>query len=119
MQHTGQKVNGQWMFYLAQVFHPVVHLPVNAATCCTRSHVLETLVNDNTVKHAAHASSEPYSTLCRFEKMALMILHEKQQGKGSAVSGYIEQLPTEFDTLLHWSDQEMQLLMYPHLMQQV
>ena len=51
--------------------------------------------------------------------MALMLLHEKQNLKESAVSGYIQQLPTEFDTLLHWSDQEMQLLMYPPLMQQV
>ena len=51
--------------------------------------------------------------------MALMLLHEKQNSKESAVSGYIGQLPTEFDTLLHWSEQEMQLLMYPHLMQQV
>ena len=51
--------------------------------------------------------------------MALMLLHEKGNRKESAVSGYIEQLPTGFDTLLHWSEQEMQLLMYPHLLQQV
>lgn len=51
--------------------------------------------------------------------MALMLLHEKHKSNESAVSGYIEQLPTDFNTLLHWSDQEMQLLMYPHLMQQV
>ena len=57
--------------------------------------------------------------LCRFEKMALMLLHEQQKGKESNVSGYIEQLPTSFDTLLHWSPQELQLLMYPHLVQQV
>ena len=48
-----------------------------------------------------------------------MLLHEKRKGTESAVSGYVEQLPTDFDTLLHWSDQEMQLLMYPHLLQQV
>ena len=35
------------------------------------------------------------------------------------VSGYIEQLPAEFDTLLHWSPEELQLLMYPPLIQQV
>ena len=51
--------------------------------------------------------------------MALMLLYEKQKGPASTVSGYIEQLPTEFDTLLHWSEEEKQLLMYPHLLQQV
>jgi len=56
---------------------------------------------------------------CRFEKMALMLLHERQKGKSSVVSGYIEQLPAEFDTLLHWSSEELQLLMYPPLIQQV
>lgn len=59
------------------------------------------------------------SVSCRFEKMAVMLLHEKRKGTHSAVSGYVEQLPADFDTLLHWSDQEMQLLMYPHLLQQV
>ncbi|KAL3142083.1 hypothetical protein ABBQ32_004708 [Trebouxia sp. C0010 RCD-2024] len=54
-----------------------------------------------------------------FEKMAVMLLHERRRGVQSAVSGYVEQLPADFDTLLHWSDQEMQLLMYPHLLQQV
>lgn len=54
-----------------------------------------------------------------FEKMALMLLHERQKGKSSVVSGYIEQLPSEFDTLLHWSSEELQLLMYPPLIQQV
>ena len=58
-------------------------------------------------------------TCCRFEKMALMLLHERHKGKDSAVSGYIEQLPTAFNTLLHWSPEELQLLMYPHLLQQV
>ena len=51
--------------------------------------------------------------------MALMLLHEQQKGKKSDVSGYIEQLPTDFDTLLHWSPQELQMLMYPYLIQQV
>jgi len=51
--------------------------------------------------------------------MALMLLHEQQKGKNSVVSGYIEQLPAEFDTLLHWSSEELQLLMYPPLIQQV
>lgn len=51
--------------------------------------------------------------------MAVMLVHEKQKGVQSAVSGYVEQLPSDFDTLLHWSDQEMQLLMYPHLLHQV
>lgn len=51
--------------------------------------------------------------------MAVMLLHERRRGVQSAVSGYVEQLPADFDTLLHWSDQEMQLLMYPHLLQQV
>lgn len=51
--------------------------------------------------------------------MALMLLHEKQKGTTSAVSGYVEQLPTDFSTLLHWSRDELQLLMYPNLLQQV
>ena len=51
--------------------------------------------------------------------MALMLLHEQQKGQQSAVSGYVEQMPTDFDTLLHWSSEELQLLMYPHLIQQV
>lgn len=59
------------------------------------------------------------SDLCRFEKMALMLLHERQKGKSSVVSGYMEQLPAEFDTLLHWTSEELQLLMYPPLIQQV
>ncbi|KAA6421676.1 MAG: N-methyltransferase (ISS) [Trebouxia sp. A1-2] len=54
-----------------------------------------------------------------FEKMALMLLHERKKGKNSAVSGYIEQLPARFDTLFHWSPEELQLLMYPPLIQQV
>ena len=81
----------------------------------------------STVKHMAplqhipnlHRLSTSTAASCRFEKMALMLLHEKHNSNESAVSGYIEQLPSDFDTLLHWSDQEMQLLMYPHLMQQV
>lgn len=51
--------------------------------------------------------------------MALMLLHERKKGKNSAVSGYIEQLPARFDTLFHWSPEELQLLMYPPLIQQV
>ena len=55
----------------------------------------------------------------RFEKMALMLLYEKQKGRQSVVSGYVDQMPASFDTLLHWSPEELQLLMYPHLIQQV
>lgn len=61
-----------------------------------------------------------YWSKCQwFEKMALMLLHEQQKGQQSPVSGYVEQMPTDFDTLLHWSPEELQLLMYPHLIQQV
>ena len=51
--------------------------------------------------------------------MALMLLHEQQKGQESSVSGYVDQMPLDFDTLLHWSPEELQLLMYPHLIQQV
>lgn len=51
--------------------------------------------------------------------MALMLLHERKRSQGSLVSGYIAQLPQQFTTLLHWSEEELHLLMYPHLIQQV
>lgn len=51
--------------------------------------------------------------------MALMLLHERHKGQQSEVSGYVQQMPSSFDTLLHWSPEELQLLAYPHMIQQV
>ena len=51
--------------------------------------------------------------------MAIMLLYEQQKRQQSVVSGYVDQMPATFDTLLHWSSEELQLLMYPHLIQQV
>lgn len=58
-------------------------------------------------------------TLCRFVKLALMVLHEKRMGASSLVAGYIAQLPESFQTPLHWTLEERSQLQYPHLESEV
>lgn len=48
-----------------------------------------------------------------------MLLQERRQGDASRVAGYVQQLPREFDTLLHWSAEERAALRYPHLQKEV
>lgn len=57
--------------------------------------------------------------MCRWVRLALMVLYEKNQGSSSRVSGYIAQLPTDFGTPLHWSDEELEALGYPPLVAEV
>ena len=67
-----------------------------------------------------------------FVKLALQLLHARQQspqqgGGGSHASqqgdgglaGYVAQLPQRVDLPVLWSDQALQALQYPHLIQQV
>ena len=51
--------------------------------------------------------------------MALLLLEEMQRGRDSPVWGYVEHLPRQFDTLLHWSEAELGELCYPALQQSV
>ena len=51
--------------------------------------------------------------------MALLLLEERRRGRESPVWGYIEHLPQQFDTLLHWSEEELAELRYPALQQAV
>ena len=44
-----------------------------------------------------------------------MLLHERRLGAASRVAGYVQQLPREFTTPLHWSSAQLQQLQYPHL----
>ena len=48
-----------------------------------------------------------------------MLLHERRLGGASRVAGYVQQLPRNFDTLLHWSPAEREALQYPHLVNEV
>lgn len=47
-------------------------------------------------------------------KLALKLLWERQLGAASAVEGYVRVLPPQgsFDTLIHWTDQELDMLQY-------
>ena len=51
--------------------------------------------------------------------MALLLLEERRRGRDSPVWGYVEHLPLQFDTLLHWSEAELRELCYPALQQLV
>ncbi|CAM9340116.1 unnamed protein product, partial [Laminaria digitata] len=50
-----------------------------------------------------------------YVKLALKLLWERQLGAASAVEGYVNVLPAQgtFETLIHWTDQELDLLKYP------
>eukprot|EP00752_Nemacystus_decipiens_P016244 g14524.t1 len=50
-----------------------------------------------------------------YVKLALKLLWERQLGSASAVEGYVNVLPAQgsFETLIHWTDQELDALKYP------
>lgn len=54
-----------------------------------------------------------------FVKMGLKLLHERRLGQDSNLRLYIEHLPAAVDVPVLWSDDELQALQYPHLIQQV
>lgn len=54
-----------------------------------------------------------------FAKIGVLLLHEQQKGDASPLSTYIRSLPSAVDSPVTWSDQQLQLLQYPHLQQQV
>ena len=51
--------------------------------------------------------------------MALLLLEERRRGCDSPLWGYVEHLPWQLDTLLHWSEAELCELCYPALQQSV
>lgn len=54
-----------------------------------------------------------------FVKMAVLLLWERRKGRGSAVWGYIEQLPTSIDTPVRWEEAELQELQYAHAINEI
>jgi hypothetical protein len=53
-----------------------------------------------------------------FVKLALMLLHQKQQGQQARLAGYVEQLPSRVDLPVLWDDAALQQLQYAHLIHQ-
>ena len=62
---------------------------------------------------------------CRHLQLALLLLSEVKKGTASEWRPYIAALPTSFNTLAHWSEEELEGLQYStteqeqHLLQQV
>lgn len=49
---------------------------------------------------------------CRHLQLALILLSEFKKGTASKWQPYIAALPTSCDTLMHWSDEELEELQY-------
>lgn len=54
-----------------------------------------------------------------FVKLALILLYEKSKGPASTFSSYLQQLPQTSDSPVLWEESKLQLLQYPHLINQV
>lgn len=48
-----------------------------------------------------------------YAQMAMLLLHARAGGGGVDLSAYIDALPREFDTPLHWSEEELEELQAP------
>ena len=59
----------------------------------------------NSSLSSTHA--EVYKHLDPWNALILTMIYEDGQGKASEWWAYLELLPTEFDTLMHWSTQEL------------
>lgn len=66
---------------------------------------------------ATWCSRETWQRQPPFVKMALLLLHHRSMGAESRLAAYLAALPSEFDTLLHWSPAELALLQYPHALE--
>ena len=55
-------------------------------------------------------STQGKSLLCRNVKLGLVLLREAKRGQDSPWQLWIESLPHEVATLLHWTDKELQQL---------
>ena len=49
---------------------------------------------------------------CRYFQLALLFLSEVKKGSASIWYPYIQSLPRDFDTLVHWSNAELAELQY-------
>ena len=52
-------------------------------------------------------------------KLAVQLVYERRRGADSHLCGYIAHLPQSFDLPVTWSDQELQDLQYPFLLDMV
>lgn len=79
-------------------------------TKCVITHVLPCRV------HRFFASYDDQKNKSQqwYVRLALKLLWERQLGSASAVEGYVNVLPAQgsFDTLIHWTDQELDMLNY-------
>lgn len=64
-------------------------------------------------------TSEYWDAAPWFVRLALMLIHEQQQGAGARLAGYLEQLPLSVDLPNSWDDAMLQQLQYSHLITQV
>ncbi|KAK9803994.1 hypothetical protein WJX72_011353 [[Myrmecia] bisecta] len=60
-------------------------------------------------------SADLWSQASPYVKLALLLLHAKQQGPASPFAAYINQLPRSFDTPVFWPEEAVRQLQYPHL----
>ena len=70
------------------------------------------------------APSKLWNSLAWYERLAVWLLAEKEQGAASVVSGYISYLPQPgcasfYDAPLHWDDEELRELQYPPIISAV
>ncbi|CAM9836292.1 unnamed protein product [Ascophyllum nodosum] len=74
-----------------------------------------TLTGSESTPFKSWVSSDFWDSQSWYVKLALKLLWERQLGTASAVKGYVDFLPAQgsFDTLVHWTDQELDLLNYP------
>ncbi len=54
-----------------------------------------------------------------FVRMGILLLNEKRKGSASQLAQYLSQLPTSVDSPVNWTQQQLQQLQYPYLIQQV
>lgn len=52
-------------------------------------------------------------------KLAVQLVYERRRGTSSHLHGYIANLPQTFDLPVTWSDQELEDLQYPFLVDMV
>eukprot|EP00903_Cladosiphon_okamuranus_P010829 g10230.t1 len=74
-----------------------------------------TLTSSEGTPFRSWVSPEFWDSQQWYVKLALKLLWERQLGSASAVEGYVKVLPAQgsFETLVHWSDQELDALKYP------
>ena len=68
---------------------------------------------------AASISGSAFMTMCRSVRTIAMTAMELHRGSSSTFAAYFAHVPTKFDSLSHWSDEELQELQDPDLFAQV